>query len=155
MRLHRPVQALALGMKQLDPENLSQRLPVQYDQEELKDIACGINAHLERVEQFMARERALLDQASHEFRTPIAVISGELDVLARQALPACAAPPIQRMRATVDNLTEIMVARCTSTRRFACKCPRRCYALPSATCCVTLPKTPMTEQSPYASRTVY
>ncbi|KPW16557.1 Sensor histidine kinase [Pseudomonas amygdali pv. ulmi] len=196
MRLHRPVQALALGMKQLDPENRSQRLPVQYDQEELKDIACGINAHLERVEQFMARERALLDQASHEFRTPIAVISGALDVLARQALPACAAPPIQRMRATVDNLTEIMVAllylsrepmssapddpvswtaccpawsrttntfwtanpcsfRCTSTRRFACKCPRRCYALPSATCCVTLPKTPMTEQSPYASRTVY
>ncbi|KKY58433.1 sensor histidine kinase [Pseudomonas ficuserectae] len=110
VRLHRPVQALALGMKQLDPESLSQRLPVQYDQEELKDIACGINAHLERVEQFMARERALLDQASHEFRTPIAVISGALDVLARQALPACAAPPIQRMRATVDNLTEIMVA---------------------------------------------
>ncbi|KPB48391.1 Sensor histidine kinase [Pseudomonas savastanoi pv. phaseolicola] len=36
MRLHRPVQALALGMKQLDPESLSQRLPVQYDQEELK-----------------------------------------------------------------------------------------------------------------------
>ncbi|EGH16365.1 sensor histidine kinase [Pseudomonas savastanoi pv. glycinea str. race 4] len=97
-------------MKQLDPESLSQRLPVQYDQEELKDIACGINAHLERVEQFMARERALLDQASHEFRTPIAVISGAPDVLARQALPACAAPPIQRMRATVDNLTEIMVA---------------------------------------------
>ncbi|POD80808.1 two-component sensor histidine kinase [Pseudomonas syringae group genomosp. 3] len=110
VRLHRPVQALALGMKQLDPERLSQRLPVHYEQEELKDIACGINANLERVEQFMARERALLDQASHEFRTPIAVISGALDVLARQTLPACAAPPIQRMRATVDNLTEIMVA---------------------------------------------
>ncbi|EGH94501.1 MULTISPECIES: sensor histidine kinase [Pseudomonas syringae group] len=110
VRLHRPVQALALGMKQLDPERLSQRLPMHYEQEELKDIAWGINAHLERVEQFMARERALLDQASHEFRTPIAVISGALDVLARQTLPACAAPPIQRMRATVDNLTEIMVA---------------------------------------------
>ncbi|MCF5386210.1 sensor histidine kinase, partial [Pseudomonas syringae] len=110
VRLHLPVQGLALGMKQLDPERPAQRLPVHYAQEELKDIACGINAHLERVEQFMARERALLDQASHEFRTPIAVISGALDILARQKLPPRAAPPLQRMRATVENLTEIMVA---------------------------------------------
>ncbi|KAA8711341.1 HAMP domain-containing histidine kinase [Pseudomonas cannabina] len=110
VRLHRPVQALARGMKQLDPERPAQRLPVQYAQEELKDIACGINAHLERVEHFIGRERALLDQASHEFRTPIAVISGALDVLARQKLPPCAKPPLQRMRATVENLTEIMVA---------------------------------------------
>ncbi|POR72599.1 sensor histidine kinase [Pseudomonas syringae] len=110
VRLHLPVQGLALGMKQLDPEHPAQRLSVHYAQEELKDIACGINAHLERVEQFMARERALLDQASHEFRTPIAVISGALDILARQKLPPRAAPPLQRMRATVENLTEIMVA---------------------------------------------
>ncbi|SDW70661.1 Signal transduction histidine kinase [Pseudomonas syringae] len=110
VRLHRPVQALARSMKQLDPERPAQRLPVQYAQEELKDIACGINAHLERVEHFIGRERALLDQASHEFRTPIAVISGALDVLARQKLPPCAEQPLQRMRATVENLTEIMVA---------------------------------------------
>ncbi|MEE4748898.1 HAMP domain-containing sensor histidine kinase [Pseudomonas alliivorans] len=110
VRMRRPVQELAHRMKQLDPERPAQRLPVHYVQQELQEIASGINAHLERVEQFMARERSLLDQASHEFRTPIAVISGALDVLDRQALPASATPPLQRMRATVENLTEIMVA---------------------------------------------
>ncbi|MEE4695201.1 HAMP domain-containing sensor histidine kinase [Pseudomonas alliivorans] len=110
VRMRRPVQELAHRMKQLDPERPAQRLPVHYVQQELQEIASGINAHLERVEQFMARERSLLDQASHEFRTPIAVISGALDVLGRQALPASATPPLQRMRATVENLTEIMVA---------------------------------------------
>lgn len=110
VRMRRPVQELAQRMKQLDPERPAQRLPVHYVQQELQEIASGINAHLERVEQFMARERSLLDQASHEFRTPIAVISGALDVLERQTLPASAAPPLQRMRATVENLTEIMVA---------------------------------------------
>ncbi|MEE5135254.1 HAMP domain-containing sensor histidine kinase [Pseudomonas alliivorans] len=110
VRMRRPVQELAHRMKQLDPERPAQRLPVYYVQQELQEIASGINAHLERVEQFMARERSLLDQASHEFRTPIAVISGALDVLDRQALPASATPPLQRMRATVENLTEIMVA---------------------------------------------
>ncbi|MCD5981495.1 sensor histidine kinase [Pseudomonas sp. CDFA 610] len=110
VRMRRPVQELAHRMKQLDPERPAQRLPVHYVQQELQEIASGINAHLERVEQFMARERSLLDQASHEFRTPIAVISGALDVLDRQALPAIATPPLQRMRATVENLTEIMVA---------------------------------------------
>ncbi|PCK89505.1 sensor histidine kinase [Pseudomonas viridiflava] len=110
VRMRRPVQELAHRMKQLDPERPAQRLPVHYVQQELQEIASGINAHLERVEQFMARERSLLDQASHEFRTPIAVISGALDVLDRQTLPATATPPLQRMRATVENLTEIMVA---------------------------------------------
>lgn len=110
VRMRRPVQELAHRMKQLDPERPAQRLPVHYVQQELQEIASGINAHLERVEQFMARERSLLDQASHEFRTPIAVISGALHVLDRQALPASATPPLQRMRATVENLTEIMVA---------------------------------------------
>lgn len=110
VRMRRPVQELAHRMKQLDPERPAQRLPVHYVQQELQEIASGINAHLERVEQFIARERSLLDQASHEFRTPIAVISGALDVLNRQALPASATPPLQRMRATVENLTEIMVA---------------------------------------------
>ncbi|WP_341533600.1 histidine kinase dimerization/phospho-acceptor domain-containing protein, partial [Pseudomonas viridiflava] len=93
----RPVQELAHRMKQLDPERPAQRLPVHYVQQELQEIASGINAHLERVEQFMARERSLLDQASHEFRTPIAVISGALDVLDRLTLPATATPPLQRV----------------------------------------------------------
>ena len=108
--LRKPARSLAQKMEALDPEQPSQRLAVDYPQAELHDIAVQANRHLERVERFIERERSLLDQASHEFRTPIAVISGAVDVLAKQALPAQAQGPLERIRGTVDNLTETMAA---------------------------------------------
>ena len=108
--LRRPMQQLALAMNGLDPEQPSDRLPVDFELIELHDIAVLVNQHLDRVERFVERERSLLDQASHEFRTPIAVIAGAVDVLMRQQLPASANPPLRRIRATADNLTEIMAA---------------------------------------------
>lgn len=108
--LRKPARDLAQKMEALDPEQPSQRLSVDYPQAELHDIAVQVNLHLERVERFIERERSLLDQASHEFRTPIAVISGAADVLAKQGLPAQAKGPLDRIRGTVDNLTETMSA---------------------------------------------
>lgn len=77
---------------------------------ELHDIAALVNGHLERVERFIERERSLLDQASHEFRTPIAVIAGAVDVLKLYDLPPAAGAPLARIQSTTDNLTEIMAA---------------------------------------------
>jgi signal transduction histidine kinase len=108
--LRRPMQELALAMNELDPEQPSARLSVDFQLIELHDIAVLVNQHLVRVERFIQRERGLLDQASHEFRTPIAVIAGATDVLMRQALPPSSLAPLQRIRATTDNLTEIMAA---------------------------------------------
>lgn len=108
--LRKPARDLAQKMEALDPEQPSQRLSVDYPQAELHDIAVQANRHLERVERFIERERSLLDQASHEFRTPIAVISGAADVLSKQPLPAQAKGPLERIRGTVDNLTETMSA---------------------------------------------
>ena len=108
--LRKPARDLAQKMAALDPEQPSQRLSVDYPQAELHDIAVQVNRHLERVERFIERERSLLDQASHEFRTPVAVISGAVDVLTKQALPAQAKGPLDRIRGTVDNLTETMSA---------------------------------------------
>jgi len=108
--LRQPMQELAGEMNALNPEQPSARLRVDFQLVELHDIAVLVNGHLERVERFVERERSLLDQASHEFRTPIAVIAGAVDVLQQQALPASSAPPLQRIRATTDNLTEIMAA---------------------------------------------
>jgi signal transduction histidine kinase len=103
-----PVQILAHRMDELDPEQPSQRLPTDFALSELHDIAVLVNRHLERVERFIERERSLLDQASHEFRTPIAVIAGAVDVLKQHDLPPAASRPLERIRSTTENLTEIM-----------------------------------------------
>ncbi|WP_217705666.1 sensor histidine kinase [Peristeroidobacter soli] len=108
--LVRPVRDLAFRMQAIDPAIKGQRLPTGYRQEEIQIIARASNAHLERVEKFIERERSLLDQASHEFRTPIAVIAGAVDILRMQGLPTTARPALERIRTTVEALSEIMVA---------------------------------------------
>jgi signal transduction histidine kinase len=97
-------------MRTLDPLQPQQRLPTTYRKSELNTIASEANAHLERVERAIERERRLLDQASHEFRTPLAVISGAADVLHKQVLPERAQRPLQRIDEAVATLTQIMEA---------------------------------------------
>jgi len=108
--LRGPMQTLVQRMDALDPEQPSQRLPLDLPLRELHDIALIVNRHLERVERFIERERSLLDQASHEFRTPIAVIAGAVDVLKLHNLPPAAQRPLDRIETTTRNLSEIMAA---------------------------------------------
>lgn len=108
--VRRPVQALAQRMDTLDPEQPAQRLDTDFELSELHDIAVVVNRHLERVERFIERERGLLDQASHEFRTPVAVIAGAVDVLKLHDLPPAAQAPLGRIQSSTDSLGAIMAA---------------------------------------------
>lgn len=108
--LRRPIALLAQRLDALDPEQPAQRMATDFTLYELHDIAVIVNGHLERVERFIERERSLLDQASHEFRTPIAVIAGAVDVLKLYELPPAAGAPLERIASTTANLNEIMAA---------------------------------------------
>lgn len=110
LSLTQPVNDLARRMRQLDPLQPAQRLPTDYRKSELNTIAREVNAHLERVARAIERERSLLDQASHEFRTPLAVISGAADVLHKQQLPEHSQRPLNRIDEAVGNLKQIMEA---------------------------------------------
>lgn len=108
--LVRPVRDLADRMRAIDPHDTAARLPTTYLHEEIGVIAQASNVHLERVGQFIERERSLIDQASHEFRTPIAVIAGAVDVLKRTPLPDASRPALRRIEHAVEDLSETMVA---------------------------------------------
>lgn len=110
LNLTRPVEDLAKRMRGLDPLKPAQRLPTTYRKSELNIIAQEANEHLERVELAVERERSLLDQASHEFRTPLAIISGAADVLHTQPLPPLAQRSLHRIDEAVETLTQIMEA---------------------------------------------
>jgi signal transduction histidine kinase len=108
--MRRPIGTLARRMDELDPEQPAQRISTDFDLRELHDIAVVVNRHLDRVERFIERERSLLDQASHEFRTPVAVIAGAVDVIRLYDLPPGAMAPLERIGVATGNLTEIMAA---------------------------------------------
>jgi two-component system, OmpR family, sensor kinase len=61
------------------------RLSVPQSGEELADLARHLNELIARIETALEHERAFLDDASHELRTPISITRSELELARMQA----------------------------------------------------------------------
>lgn len=84
-RLVRPLAELARDIGALRPERRAQQITVGVQgSAELYVIADALNDYLERNRQFVERERAFIDSASHELRTPIAVIGNAVELALEQ-----------------------------------------------------------------------
>lgn len=73
---------LADQLERIDASRLDARLPAA-SSAELKELTEAINAMLERLDAAYAAQIKFVDHASHELRTPIAVIQGYANLLNR------------------------------------------------------------------------
>ena len=76
----RPVRRMTDEAAEVPVDDLSRRLAVPGSRDEIEHLARTINALLDRVEQSVAHERRFIDDASHELRTPISILRGELEL---------------------------------------------------------------------------
>lgn len=67
----------------LSASNLSNRINIAGTKNELKDLAMVINSMLDRIERSYNSQKQFVSDASHELRTPIAVIQGYVNMLNR------------------------------------------------------------------------
>lgn len=83
-KLFEPIGIMSATANRLTAHNLhSERLNVAGTQNELKDLANVINEMLDRLETSYESQKQFVSDASHELRTPIAVIQGYANMLDR------------------------------------------------------------------------
>jgi two-component system, OmpR family, sensor kinase len=75
-----PVAAMAAQAQTISASNLQNRLEVANERDELGQLAESFNQLLERLERSFERQQRFIADASHELRTPVAILRGEAEV---------------------------------------------------------------------------
>jgi two-component system, OmpR family, sensor kinase len=84
-----PVVAMSSQAGRIGAANLHERLAVQNEKDELGHLARSFNSLLDRLSRSFERQQRFMADASHELRTPVAILRGESEVaLSQQARSA-------------------------------------------------------------------
>ena len=75
-----PVAAMSAQARAISAENLGDRIDISNPRDELGELGLTLNGLLERLDGAFASQRRFMADASHELRTPVAILQGELDV---------------------------------------------------------------------------
>jgi heavy metal sensor kinase len=111
-RALRPVARMTDEAAEIGMHRLDERIDVPETSDEVARLAETLNAMLDRLEQGVEERRRFTADASHELRSPLAVMAAEIDVAlrspdlqpeAREVLTS-AREEVDRMSATVEDL---------------------------------------------------
>ncbi|HEV8569368.1 MAG TPA: HAMP domain-containing sensor histidine kinase [Actinoplanes sp.] len=78
-RALRPVAEIARTAREIQATDLSRRIRLDGTKDELRDLADTIDSMLDRLADAFRAQRQLIDDASHELRSPLAIIRTNLD----------------------------------------------------------------------------
>jgi two-component system OmpR family sensor kinase len=126
-----PVTDMATQARGMGAARLSERLEVSNPRDELGTLALSFNELLDRLEKSFEQQRRFVADASHELRTPVAILQGETEVtLSRPDRP----PEEYRetlaiLRDESHRLAHIIEDLFTLTRADAGQYPLKCRDL--------------------------
>lgn len=76
-----PIAEMSRKAEDITAKNLHERLPVKNERDELGSLAGKFNELLARLDESFEQQRRFMADASHELRTPVAIVRGEADVI--------------------------------------------------------------------------
>jgi len=79
-----PIGRVARDVQRLTAAHLDQRIAVPTEGDELSELVATVNRMLDRLEAAFRAQEHFIANAAHELKTPVSVLLGEAQVLARQ-----------------------------------------------------------------------
>lgn len=83
-RALKPISDLIKEISKITEKNLSRRLPVKINKDEINLLCVSYNQMLDRLETSFLMQRNFVSNASHEFRTPITAMRAQIEVMLMQ-----------------------------------------------------------------------
>ena len=108
-RILTPLDEVTRAAREITESDLARRLDVHGD-DEVAELSRTFNAMLDRLQAAFATQRAFVDDAGHELRTPITVVRGHLELLddadpvERAETQALLLDELDRMHRIVEDL---------------------------------------------------
>lgn len=79
-----PVSRMTEAARRISADALGDRLPVPAARDELRDLAGSFNDLLARLQDAFERQRRFTGEASHQLRTPLTAMLGQMEVALRR-----------------------------------------------------------------------
>lgn len=105
-----PVRQLSSRLIEIQPGERSLRIAQEYQGTEIGQIAAAFDKYMERLDQFVERERSFTSAASHELRTPLSVMMGAVDVLSSNEQSAASLRAIERIKRACSEMLAFIEA---------------------------------------------
>ena len=109
-KILRPISTMTKTAQEIAIENMSTRIPVNPVNDELTDLANTFNDMLNRLQVGITQQQQFVSNASHELRTPVTVIRGYSDVLARWGAsdPEILKESIEAIQSETENMQQLI-----------------------------------------------
>lgn len=104
------LQSIANAIEKVDAQTLDNPLHVEGSQKELQQVTQAINEMLERINQTVSSQTQFVSDASHELRTPIAIIQGYINLLDRWGKndPTTLQESIDAIKSETENMKTLV-----------------------------------------------
>jgi two-component system, OmpR family, sensor kinase len=81
----RPLKKIVSSVRRITAENLKLRIKNPDTKDEINELVDTFNAMLEKLDESFSTQTQLIQDISHEFRTPLTIMRGEMEVALKKA----------------------------------------------------------------------